>query len=119
GLLLANDNQLNINLNKDTGLIEVSTDDQQFDRFRIELSTQENAAKNDFASNLICIMCDEGYKVSRLDVSDLDIEKGKSEKEAARELVKAQEMARHLDQTTPDKPEYDDLKNKQTISVEE
>ncbi|HGY0940884.1 TPA: plasmid replication protein, CyRepA1 family [Vibrio cholerae] len=119
GLLCANDNQLNVNLNKDTGIIEVSTDDQQFDRFRIELSSQENAAKNDFASNMICIMCDEGYQVSRLDVSELDIEKGKSEKEAARELVKAQELARHLEQTTPSKEEYDELKKSQTISVDE
>ncbi|MEZ9525693.1 plasmid replication protein, CyRepA1 family [Enterovibrio norvegicus] len=120
GLILAQEkNQLNVALDRDSGAIKISTDDQQFDRFRLQTGAEENQDKNNFASNLICIMIDEGYQVSRMDVTELQKEKGKAEKEAARDLVKAQELEMHLSETTPTQKEADDIRHKTTISVED
>lgn len=119
GMILANDNELDVNLNKETGKIEITTDDYDFDRFRLELIAQENKAKNSFASNLLYILFDDKYKLHKLDASDVEQEIGKSMKDASREMLKAIDYQRHLDQNTPSESEYKALQEKRNLSKEE
>lgn len=119
GMLLANDNQLEVELNKDTGTIELKTDNLDFDRFRLELIAQENQAKNDFANNLLCILYADGYKLHQLEATDVDKEKGQAAKEAARDMLKAIDVTRHLEQPTPNDQERDNLLNKPNLSRDE
>ena len=119
GMMMANDNQLNVELNRESGKIELHTDNLDFDRFRLDLIAQENKAKNDFANNLLCILFADGYKISSLDATEIDAEKGKAAKEAASELLKAIDMNRHLDQPTPNDDARDELLNKANLSRDE
>lgn len=116
GMILANDNQLEVDLNRETGKIELKTNNLDFDRIRLDLIAQENRARNGFAKNLICSLYADGYRISKLDTSELDKEKGKSEKEAARDLLKAIDMERHLQNSTPSEQERDDLVAKSNLS---
>lgn len=119
GLILANDNQLEVELNRDSGKIELKTKDLDFDRIRLDLIAQENKAKNDFANNLLCCLYADGYKIHSLDTTEIDKEKGEMAKAAARDLLKATDMARHLDQPTPNAQERDQLIGKMNLSRDE
>lgn len=119
GMMLANNTQLDINLNRETGVIELKTDDLQFDRFRLDLIAQENKAKNDFASNLLFILYGDGYKLHQLDTTELDQEIGKSHKEAARDHLKEVDVARHLTEKTPTEDDKKNLDKKNNLSREE
>ena len=119
GMLLANDNQLDIELNHETGKIELTTQDLQFDRFRLDLISQENKAKNNFANNLLCILHADGYQLNNLDTSEIDQEIGKEAKSAAKEMIKAIDMARHLDQKTPTDQERQSLTEKFNMNRDE
>lgn len=119
GMMMANDNKLNVELNRETGKIELNTENLDFDRFRLDLIAQENKAKNDFANNLLCILFADRYKIKSLDASEIDAEKGKAAKEAASELLKAIDMNRHLDQPTPNDDARDELLNKANLSRDE
>ncbi|MCS6257442.1 plasmid replication protein, CyRepA1 family [Shewanella baltica] len=119
GMILANDNQLEVELNRESGKIELKTKDLDFDRFRLDLIAQENKAKNDFANNLLCCLYADGYKIKSLDTTDIDKEKGKMAKEVARDMLKATDIARHLDQPTPTAPERDQLLSKMNLCRDE
>lgn len=119
GMILANDNQLEVELNRETGKIELKTDNLDFDRIRLDLIAQENRSKNNFAKNLILSLYADGYKINSLDCSEIDKEKGQAEKEAARDLLKAIDMNRHLEQTTPSDPEYVELEKRTSLSRED
>ena len=119
GMILANDNQLEVELNHESGKIELKTDNLDFDRFRLDLITQENKAKNDFANNLLCILYADGYKLHSLDTTDIEQEKGQAAKEAARDMLKAIDMTRHLDQLTPNDDERKALQNNSNLSRDE
>lgn len=119
GMILANDNQLEVDLNRESGKIELRTDNLDFDRFRLDNIAQENKAKNDFANNLLCILYADGYKIHNLDTTEIDKEKGKAAKEAARDMLKAVDMTRHLDQGTPTVQERDELIGKVNLSRDE
>ncbi len=119
GLILANDKELNVNINKDAGTIEITSNDLDFDRFRLDLVAQENKAKNDFANNLLCILFADGYKLQNLDTSEIEQEMGKSMKDVARDIMKAIDMTRHLDQDTPTDAELENLLNKPNLSRDE
>lgn len=116
GMILANDNQLDVELNRESGKIELKTDNLDFDRIRLDLIAQENRAKNNFAKNLILSLYADGYQINSLDCSEIDKEKGQSEKEAARDLLKAIDMNRHLEQTTPTDAEYMELEQRTNVS---
>ena len=115
GLILANDNQLEVELNRESGKIELKTNNLDFDRIRLDLIAQENKAKNDFASNLMCCLYADGYKIHNLDTTEIDKEKGELAKAAARDLLKATDMARHLEQPTPNVQERDQLLGKMNL----
>jgi len=119
GLLQANDNQLDINLNKENGCFEVRTSHLQFDRFRLELIAQENQARNDFANNLMAILHADKYQINALDSTEIEQELGKTIKDEARELLKELELQRHLTQSTPDPLEFEQLSNKVNLSKDE
>jgi len=119
GMILANDKQLDIKIDNETGKIELGTDDFQFDRFRLDLISQENKAKNDFANNLLCILYGDGYNIHQLDSTELDQEIGKSIKEAARDHIKAIDRGRHLTQATPNEDEKKKLDKKINLNRDE
>lgn len=119
GMILANDNQLDVELNRETGKIELNTDNLDFDRIRLDLIAQENRAKNNFAKNLILSLYADGYKIDNLACNEIDKEKGQAKKEAARDLLKAIDINRHLEQTTPTDAEYMDLEGRINVSRED
>ena len=119
GMILANDNNLAVELNRDNGTIELKTNNLEFDRLRLDLIAQENQAKNDFANNLLCILFADQYKLAALDTSEIEKELGTAAKEAARDQLKAIDMSRHVDQDTPTNSERDTLLTQPNLSRED
>lgn len=120
GMVLANEHsQLDVAINKETSKIELTTEDLEFDRFRLELIAQENKAKNDFANNLLCILFADGYKLHQLEATELEQEIGKSKKEASRDLLKEIDMQRHLENPTPSDTERAQLNERNNLSKDE
>lgn len=119
-MILANDHsQLDVNINKDSGKIEIGTEDYEFDRFRLELIAQENRAKNDFANNLLCILYADGYKLHQLDTNEIEQEIGKAMKESSRDLLIALDIERHLNNPTPSDQERSALLERNNLSKDE
>ena len=118
-MILANDNNLDIELDHNKGAILLKTQDLEFDRFRLELITQENRAKNDFANNMLYMLFSDGYKLNALDVDELEKERGQMNRKDIGAIITEQEVVRHLEQETPSKNEYEKLEAKANLSKDE
>jgi len=120
GKLIANPySQTEVNINTETGKVEFSTRDFEFDRFRLELIAQENQAKNDFANNLLCNMFADNYKLKQLQTTEIEQEIGKALKEISRDTLKEINTARILNAKTPTESERNELLNRNNLSKEE
>lgn len=118
-MLLVNDSNLNIELDKERGAILLKTQDLEFDRFRIDLITQENKSKNDFANNMLLMLWADGYQLHFLDADELAKEQGKLAREKASEQIKNQDLIRHLNLDTPSEAEAKILQAKPNLSKDE
>lgn len=116
GMILANDRQLDITIDPNVNGIVVNSGNFDFDRVRLDLIANENKAKNDFAKNLILSLYADGYHIDSLAASAEEKEQGEAEKKAASETLKAIDLMRHLEQTTPTDFEYEELEQRTALS---
>ncbi|MCD0229331.1 hypothetical protein LN378_31410, partial [Enterobacter hormaechei subsp. steigerwaltii] len=86
---------------------------------KIKASAIEATARNDYASNMICIMHSDGYKVSPLAGDPQANEVGKELRKEAREIVWEQTLDLHLNIDTPDESEREAILKKRALTLEE
>lgn len=99
--------------------ISLGVANSSFMQLKIKAAALEALARNDYASNMICIMHDDGYQVAPMATDALANSIGKDLRKEARELVFEQLMERHLSVDTPDQGEHDELIKKRTLSLDE
>jgi putative DNA primase/helicase len=76
--------------------ISLGVANSSFMQLKIKAAALEASARNDYASNMICIMHDDGYQVAPMATDALANSIGKDLRKEARELVFEQLMERHL-----------------------
>lgn len=99
--------------------ISLGVANSSFMQLKIKAAALEASARNDYASNMICIMHDDGYQVAPMATDALANSIGKDLRKEARELVFEQLMVRHMSVETPEQSEHDELLKKRTLSLDE
>ncbi|MDV1811062.1 plasmid replication protein, CyRepA1 family [Enterobacter hormaechei] len=99
--------------------ISMGVANTDFTRMKIKASAIEATARNDYASNMICIMHSDGYKVSPLAGDPQANELGKELRKEAREIVWEQTLELHLNIDTPDESEREAILKKRALTLEE
>ncbi|HHA2249958.1 TPA: plasmid replication protein, CyRepA1 family [Enterobacter ludwigii] len=99
--------------------ISLGVANSSFMQLKIKAAALEASARNDYASNMICIMHDDGYQVAPMATDALANSIGKDLRKEARELVFELLIERHLSVDTPDQGEHDELIKKRTLSLDE
>ncbi|WP_228201135.1 hypothetical protein [Klebsiella aerogenes] len=85
--------------------ISMGVANTDFTRMKIKAAAIEASARNDYASNMICIMHSDGYKVAPLASDELANSVGKELRKEAREIVWEQTLDLHLNIETPSESE--------------
>ncbi|MEE2180262.1 hypothetical protein, partial [Klebsiella pneumoniae] len=85
--------------------ISMGVANTDFTRMKIKAAAIEASARNDYASNMICIMHSDGYKVAPLASDELANCVGKELRKEAREIVWEQTLDLHLNIETPNESE--------------
>ncbi len=99
--------------------ISLGVANSSFMQLKIKAAALEASARNDYASNMICIMHDDGYQVAPMATDALANTLGKDLRKEARELVWEQLIERHMGVDTPDQNEHEELLKKRTLSLDE
>jgi len=118
--LAEHDQALSISVNED-GQLVVSSDDLEFDRLRINLLTQENAARNDFANTMLLQLMADKYRVEPMALEHADemIANAKVAKKVIGELLKQEDIERHLTNPTATDEQRQQLMESSHISQDE
>lgn len=89
--------------------ISMGVANTDFTRMKIKAAAIEATARNDYASNMICIMHSDGYKVSPLGTDYAANDIGKDLRKEARDIVWEQTLDLHLNTETPQESEREEL----------
>lgn len=89
--------------------ISMGVANTDFTRMKIKAAAIEATARNDYASNMICIMHSDGYKVSPLATDYAANDIGKDLRKEARDIVWEQTLDLHLNTETPQESEREEL----------
>lgn len=90
-----------------------------FMQLKIKAAAIEASARNDYANNMICIMHDDGYKVSSLASDAMANAFGKELRKEAREIVWEQTIERHTNVETPTDELRELLMSKRALTLDE
>lgn len=93
----------------------VKTSDPDFDRMRALTLASMATAKSNFANNILWSMYADGYQVSLSDVSDEEIEQGKSLIESSRELARESLINLVMGVETPSNERLSSLDSKKRV----
>ncbi|EHB7583716.1 origin of replication binding family protein [Escherichia coli] len=99
--------------------ISMGVANTDFTRMKIKAAAIEATARNDYASNMICIMHSDGYKVSPLGTDYAANDIGKDLRKEARDIVWEQTLDLHLNTETPQESEREELLKKRALTLEE
>ncbi|HBX8014070.1 TPA: origin of replication binding family protein [Klebsiella pneumoniae] len=99
--------------------ISMGVANTDFTRMKIKAAAIEASARNDYASNMICIMHSDGYKVAPLASDELANCVGKELRKEAREIVWEQTLDLHLNIETPNESEREAILKKRALTLEE
>ncbi|WP_407257914.1 hypothetical protein [Klebsiella quasipneumoniae] len=96
--------------------ISMGVANTDFTRMKIKAAAIEASARNDYASNMICIMHSDGYKVAPPASDELANCVGKELRKEAREIVWEQTLDLHLNIETPNESEREAILKKRALT---
>lgn len=98
------------------GTFNLGTHDTEFNRFRMELTVEENRSRADFSNQILRILSHDGYNVQRLDTDDATITAAKKRRKELTAIVEMRRFNLHMSATTPDEKRHEELLKQRNLS---